>query len=120
VLSARGELSAEDKKRISEVARLFGLEAGGTRPQLGEGPEKPQAKACGDVAENIATVLVSGTVSMPTPAEAAKMSNADKVALKQATVACKAERKALKVRCPASRKYVKNCNHKDGGSQRPT
>jgi len=45
VLSARGELSAEDKKRISEVARLFGLEAGGTRPQLREVPKKPQAKA---------------------------------------------------------------------------
>jgi|GEM_PF-1426400 hypothetical protein len=48
------------------------------------------------------------------------MSNADKVALKQATVACKAELKGMKVRWPASRKYVKNCNHKDGGSQRPT
>jgi hypothetical protein len=46
------------------------------------------------------------------------MSNADKVALKQATVACKAEVKGMKVRWPASRKYVKNCNHKDGGSQR--
>jgi len=45
LLSARGELSAEDKKRISEVARLFGLEAGGTRPQLREVPKKPQAKA---------------------------------------------------------------------------
>jgi hypothetical protein len=48
------------------------------------------------------------------------MSNADKVALKQATVACKAEVKGMKVRWPASRKYVKNCNHKDGGSQRPS
>jgi pimeloyl-ACP methyl ester carboxylesterase len=45
VLSARGELSAEDKKRIGEVARLFGLEAGGTRPHLREVPKKPQAKA---------------------------------------------------------------------------
>jgi hypothetical protein len=35
------------------------------------------------------------------------MSNADKVALKQATVACKAEVKGMKVRWPASRKYVK-------------
>jgi pimeloyl-ACP methyl ester carboxylesterase len=45
LLSARGELSAEDKKRISEVARLFGLEAEGARPQLREVPKKPQAKA---------------------------------------------------------------------------
>ena len=45
VLSARGELSADDKKRMSEVARLFGLETGGTRPQLREVPKKPQAKA---------------------------------------------------------------------------
>ena len=35
-------------------------------------------------------VLASGIAFMPTPAEAAKMSNADKVALKQATVGCKA------------------------------
>jgi hypothetical protein len=41
----------------------------------------------------IATVLVSGTAFMPTPADAAKMSNAESVALKQATVACKAEAK---------------------------
>ena len=45
VLSARGELSAEDKKRIGEVARLFGLEAGGTQPHLREVPKKSQAKA---------------------------------------------------------------------------
>ncbi len=45
LLSARGELSAEDKNRLSEVARLFGLEAGGTRPQLREVPKGPKAKA---------------------------------------------------------------------------
>jgi pimeloyl-ACP methyl ester carboxylesterase len=45
ILSARGELSAEDKRRIGEVARLFGLEAGGTRPHLREVPKKSQAKA---------------------------------------------------------------------------
>ena len=28
VLGARGEFSAEDKKRMSEVARLFGVDAG--------------------------------------------------------------------------------------------
>jgi hypothetical protein len=57
----------------------------------------------------IATVLVSGTAFVPTPAEAAKMSKADKIALKQTTAACKAEVKGMKVRWPASRKYVKNC-----------
>src|SRR5438477_10561514 len=57
----------------------------------------------------IATVLVSGTAFMPTPADAAKMSNAESVALKQATVACKAEAKGRKIGWPASRKYVKNC-----------
>ena len=45
VLSARGELSADDNKRMSEVARLFGLEGGGTRTHLREVPKKPQAKA---------------------------------------------------------------------------
>jgi hypothetical protein len=44
VLSARGELSADDKKRISEVARLFGLEGGGTRPHLREVPKETKAK----------------------------------------------------------------------------
>lgn len=57
----------------------------------------------------IATVLVSGIAFMPTPAEAAKMSKAEKVALKEATVACKAQAKGMKIRWPASRKYVKNC-----------
>ena len=31
VLGARGELSAEDSKRMSEVARLFGVDAGSRR-----------------------------------------------------------------------------------------
>ncbi len=45
VLSARGEFSAEDKKRLSEVARLFGLDASVARGHLREVPKKPQAKA---------------------------------------------------------------------------
>ncbi len=45
VMSARGELSADDNKRMSEVARLFGLEGGGARTHLREVPKKPQAKA---------------------------------------------------------------------------
>jgi len=54
----------------------------------------------------IATVLVSSSAFVPTPAEAA---TADRVALKEATVACKAEAKDKNIRWPASRKYVKNC-----------
>ena len=41
----------------------------------------------------VAAVLVSGTTFMPTPAEAAKT-----VALKEATVACKAKAKGQKIR----------------------
>ena len=52
----------------------------------------------------IATVFVSSTAFVP--AEAA---TADRVALKEATVACKAEAKDKNIRWPASRKYVKNC-----------
>ena len=55
----------------------------------------------------IAMVLASGTALMP--AEAARMSEADKVALKQATIACKAEAKGKKIKWLARRKYVNNC-----------
>ena len=57
----------------------------------------------------IAALLVSGTAFVPVPAEAAKMSKVDKVALKQATVACKAEARGKKVRWLARRKFVNNC-----------
>src|SRR5215217_7732249 len=57
----------------------------------------------------IAMVLASGTALMPAPAEAASMSKADKVALKQAIIACKAEAKGKKVKWLARRKYVNNC-----------
>jgi pimeloyl-ACP methyl ester carboxylesterase len=43
VLSARGEFSAEDKKRMSEVAKLFGLDGGVTH--LRKVPKEPQARA---------------------------------------------------------------------------
>ena len=45
VFAARGEPSAEDSKRLSEVARLFGVEGGPARGHLREVPKKPQAKA---------------------------------------------------------------------------
>jgi hypothetical protein len=57
----------------------------------------------------VGTVLISGTAFMPTPAEAAKMSKADRVALKEATVACKAEARGKKVKWLARRKFFNNC-----------
>jgi hypothetical protein len=44
LMSARGELTAEDKKRMSEIARLFGL-GSSAPPNLREVAKKPQAKA---------------------------------------------------------------------------
>jgi hypothetical protein len=44
LMSARGELSAEDKKRMDEIAGLFGL-GSGAQPRLREVSKKPQAKA---------------------------------------------------------------------------
>ena len=58
----------------------------------------------------IATVLFSGgAILMPIPADAAPVSAADKVALKQAIVACKAEAKGKKVKWLSRRKYVNSC-----------
>jgi hypothetical protein len=57
----------------------------------------------------IATVLVSGSAFMPTPAEAAKLSKADKALLKETTVECRAQAKAKKLGWLASRKFVKSC-----------
>ena len=54
----------------------------------------------------IATVLVSGIAFVPTPAEAATDSG---MALKDATVACKAEAKDQKMGWLARRRYVNNC-----------
>jgi hypothetical protein len=52
-------------------------------------------------------VVVFGNAFMPTPAHA--MSRADKAAIKEATVGCKAEAKEKRIRWPASRKFVSNC-----------
>lgn len=46
---------------------------------------------------------------MPTSAQAASPSKADKLALKQAIVACKAEAKGKKIKWLSRRKYVNNC-----------
>jgi hypothetical protein len=63
------------------------------------------------IAGIIATVLVSGIAFMPTPAEAAKLSKAERVALEKATAVCKAEAKELKFRWHwrKRQKYVQNC-----------
>ncbi|MBR0693178.1 hypothetical protein JQ553_08120 [Bradyrhizobium lablabi] len=46
---------------------------------------------------------------MHAPVEAAPLSKADKAALKQAIVACKAQAKGRKIKWLARRKYVNNC-----------
>src|SRR5256884_9100915 len=63
------------------------------------------------IAGIIATVLVSGIAFVPTPAEAAKMSNAERVALEKATAACKSEAKGMKFswHWRKRQKYVQNC-----------
>jgi hypothetical protein len=63
------------------------------------------------IAGIIATVLVSGIAIVPTPVEAAKMSNAERVALEKATAACKAEAKGMKFswHWRKRQKYVQNC-----------
>jgi len=57
----------------------------------------------------IATAVVGAAALTPTPAEAAKTSGADAIALKETTAACKAEAKEKKIRWPASRKFVSDC-----------
>ena len=56
-----------------------------------------------------ATLGAGGAALMPTPTEAAPVSQADKAALKQAIVACKAEAKGKKVKWLSRRKYVNQC-----------
>ena len=57
----------------------------------------------------LVTMLAGSTISMATQAEAAKISQADKKALAEATASCKAEAKGKKIRWPSSRSYVRNC-----------
>jgi hypothetical protein len=62
------------------------------------------------IAVIIAAVL-SGIAFVPTPAEAAKLSNAERVALEKATAACKEEAKGMKFKWHwrKRQKYVQNC-----------
>lgn len=57
----------------------------------------------------ITMALVCGAVWMPTRTEAASMSKADKVAAKQAVIACKAQAKGRKIKWLSRRKYVNHC-----------
>ena len=60
----------------------------------------------------IVATVVGGTAFTPAPAEAAKTPNAEAVALKEATTACKVEAKEKKISWPASRKFVSTCVEK--------
>jgi hypothetical protein len=59
----------------------------------------------------VAAVAISGIAFVPTPAEAAKLSNAERVALEKATAACKSEAKGMKFswHWRKRQKYVQNC-----------
>src|SRR3989454_12668263 len=59
----------------------------------------------------VAAVAISGIAFVPTPAEAAKLSNAERIALEKATAACKAEAKGMKFswHWRKRQKYVQNC-----------
>src|SRR5439155_17007838 len=59
----------------------------------------------------IIAVVLSGSAFVPTPAEAAKLSAAERVALEKATAACKEEAKGMKFKWHwrKRQKYVQNC-----------
>ncbi len=59
----------------------------------------------------VAAVAIRGIAFVPTPAEAAKLSNAERVALEKATAACKSEAKGMKFswHWRKRQKYVQNC-----------
>ena len=63
------------------------------------------------IAGIMVTVLVSGIGFTPAPAQAAKLSNAERIALEKATAACKAEAKGMKFswHWRKRQKYVQNC-----------
>jgi hypothetical protein len=53
--------------------------------------------------------LLVGIVFMPAPADAAKLTKAEKVAWSRANVSCKAEAKGKKVKWLQRRKFVRGC-----------
>jgi len=71
------------------------------------------------IAAIIATLLVSGIAFVPTPAEAAKLSDAERVALEKAVAACKEEAKGMKFKWHwrKRQKYVANCMIRSASKQ---
>jgi len=71
------------------------------------------------IAGIFATILVSGIAFVPIPAGAAKLSNAEKVALQKATAACKEEAKGMKFKWHwrKRQKYVQNCMIRSASKQ---
>jgi hypothetical protein len=63
----------------------------------------------GLITGTIAAVLTMGVALLPITAEAARMTKAEKVALEEAVVACKAEAKGKKIKWLSRRKYVNQC-----------
>jgi hypothetical protein len=57
----------------------------------------------------LAVALATSAALMPSPSVAATMTKAEKVALKQAVVACNAEAKGKKIKWLSRRKYVNEC-----------
>ena|ERR1700752_131116 len=53
--------------------------------------------------------LLVGIVFMPAPADAARLTKAEKAAWNRASVSCKAEAKGKKIKWLSRRKYVKGC-----------
>lgn len=58
---------------------------------------------------SITTAIVFGVVSTPATARVGNVSNADKVALKRAVVACKAQARGKRIRWLSRRRYVNDC-----------
>ena len=67
----------------------------------------------------IIAVVLSGSAFVPTPAEAAKLSDAERVALEKATAACKEEAKGMKFKWHwrKRQKYVQNCMIRSASKQ---
>jgi hypothetical protein len=67
----------------------------------------------------IIAAVLSGVAFVPTPAEAAKLSDAEKVALQKATAACKQEAKGMKFKWHwrKRQKYVQNCMIRSASQQ---
>jgi hypothetical protein len=107
---------ASVRRRGPDLDRLLVHEQLRRTYQLREGIMYHFATAL--IAGIIAAVL-SGIAFVPTPAEAAKLSDAEKVALQKATAACKEEAKGMKFKWHwrKRQKYVQNCMIRSASQQ---